>query len=69
MDLRKYFDHLLLSAIIGASGLTVSYISKMSENIQSMRTSIELMADKFSTTDQMVKDHEIRLRQLERKHK
>lgn len=70
MSFRRYFDHLLLAAIVGACGLTVSYISKMSENIQNMTVAVQILSEKNTTlqttTDKINTDHERRLRFLER---
>ena len=67
--LKKNFDQLLLSATVGIAGLTTSYVSKMSENVQAMTVSVDILTTKLGSTDSAVKDHEIRIRDLEKKRR
>lgn len=59
MRYNKHVEYIFLSAIIGLGGLAVNYIATMSENIHKMTVSMQVVSD-------VVKDHENRIRDLEK---
>jgi methyl-accepting chemotaxis protein len=68
MDLHKNLNHLLLAAVIGVVSLGVSFIGDMSRNLQNMAQSIHELNSRMGQVSDTMKDHEFRIREIE-KHK
>jgi hypothetical protein len=74
MDYKKIIEYLLLSAITGIAGTVSRYISKMNESLERLtsvvqETNIRLEAvhEWRGETAQTLSDHELRLRECEKK--
>ena len=65
--LHDNINHLMLALIIGVCSLGVSFIGDMSKNIQNMAASIEQLNVKMGQVNETMRDHEFRLRDLEKK--
>lgn len=65
MNLEKHVQNMLTASIIGIAGLAVSHMSEMSRNIQVMTVSIQELNTRMGHFDGMMKDHELRLREIE----
>ena len=63
---RKHIEYFFLALIVGAVGTGVTYIGRMSENIQQMTISVQLLAEKLTNIDKIAQDHEVRIREIER---
>ena len=68
MDLHKNLNHLLLALIIGIVSLGVSFIGDMSKNMQNIANSVQELNVQMRQVIDTMKDHEIRLRQVENRH-
>ena len=67
MDLAKNLNHLLLAMIIGVVSLGVGFIGDMAKNIQDMAKSVQELNMKMGQVSDTMRDHEYRLREIERK--
>lgn len=74
--MSKYLDQITLAAIIGMGGLGVGFISRMADNVLQMTLGIkelnyrvETINNHNSDQDSQIKEHEQRLRELEKKLK
>lgn len=67
--LHENVNHLMLALIIGVVSLGVSFIGDMSKNLQSMAASVEQLKTGFSVVSETMRDHEIRLRLVEKREK
>lgn len=56
----------MLALIIGVASLGVSFIGDMSRNIQIMAASVEQLNIRMATVSDTMKDHEIRIRDVEK---
>jgi hypothetical protein len=65
--LHENVNHLMLALIIGVVSLGVSFIGDMSKNIQNMAASVEQLNTKMGQVNDTMRDHEFRLRDLEKK--
>jgi methyl-accepting chemotaxis protein len=65
--LHENINHLMLALIIGVASLGVSFIGDMSKNISNMAASIEQLNTKMGQVSETMRDHEFRLRDLEKK--
>lgn len=64
--LHENINHLMLVMIIGVVSLGVSFIGEMSKNIQAMAGSIQELNAKMGQVSDTMRDHEGRLRHLEK---
>jgi hypothetical protein len=69
MSIRKSIENLLMAGIIGAVGIAVTYIAKMSENMQQMTIAVQILTEKLTNIDKIAQDHELRLREIEKYRK
>lgn len=69
MDLHKSLNHLLLALVIGVVSLGVSFIGEMSKNTQQMAASIQELNVRMGQVSDTMRDHEFRLREVEKTHK
>lgn len=60
MNYVRHVEYIFLTAIIGLGAFAVNYMASMAENIHKMTISMQVVSD-------VVKDHELRLRDLEKK--
>jgi hypothetical protein len=60
-------NQLLLAAVIGVVSLGVSFIADMSRNIQAMASSVQELNVRMAQISDIAKDHEIRIRQIEKR--
>jgi formate/nitrite transporter FocA (FNT family) len=65
--IKKYFEQFLLSALMGGLSMGVTYLAKLSNNVEQMTIAIQLLAEKLSNIDKLAQDHESRLRSLEKR--
>lgn len=56
----------MLALIIGVASLGVSFIGDMSKNIQNMAASVEQLNIRMATVSDTMKDHELRIRDIEK---
>lgn len=66
MDLNKAIENMFLAAIIGVASIGVSFISDMSKNIHAMTVSIQELNARMGQVDGIMKDHEQRIRDVEK---
>jgi hypothetical protein len=64
--LHDNINHLFLALIIGVASLGVSFIGDMSKNIQNMAASVEQLNVRMAAVSDTMKDHEVRLRDVEK---
>jgi hypothetical protein len=64
--LHENINHLMLALIIGVASLGVSFIGDMSKNIQIMAASVEQLNIRMATVSDTMKDHEVRIRDVEK---
>lgn len=76
MKYSKHVEYLFLAGITGIGGVCANYISKMSDSIQEMSVSVQelnsrfhVLSTKMGYSDEMIKDHENRLRRIEKRGK
>lgn len=76
MNYRKHVEHFFLALICGIGSLAVSYLGKLSENIEGLAknvtqltVSVNVMSEKLVQSDKLLIDHESRIRQIERRVK
>ena len=67
--LHDNINHLMLVLIIGVCSLGVSFIGEMSKNIQAMAGSIQELNTKMGQVSDTMKDHELRIREIEKAKK
>lgn len=56
----------MLALIIGVISLGVSFIGDMSQNLQQMAISVHELNGKMGTINEITRDHEARLREIEK---
>jgi hypothetical protein len=66
-QLHENINHLMIALIIGIVSIGVSFIGEMSKNIQAMSGNIQELSTKLGQINEVMKDHEIRIRDIERK--
>jgi methyl-accepting chemotaxis protein len=64
--LHDNINHLMLAMIIGIASLGVSFIGDMSQNLQQMAISVHELNTKMGTINEITRDHEIRIREIEK---
>ena len=69
MDMEKTFYNLMMAALIGIGGVAVSFIGDMSRNLQSLTVSVKELNERMSQVSDTMKDHELRLRDVENKQR
>lgn len=69
MNLEKHISQLLLALIIGVVSLGVSFIGDMSRNMQQIAVSVHELNARMGQVSDTMKDHEDRLREVEKTHK
>lgn len=76
MNYRKHVEYFFLALICGIGSLAVSYLGKLSENIDSLSknvtqltVSVNVMSEKLVQSDRILLDHESRIRQMEKRVK
>lgn len=67
VNFRKYFEQMILSALMGGLSMGVAYLAKLTNNVEQMTVAIQLLAEKLSNIDKLAQDHESRLRSLEKR--
>lgn len=67
-QLHENINHLMIALIIGIVSIGVSFIGEMSKNIQSMAGNIQELSTKLGQINEVMKDHEVRIREIERKN-
>lgn len=74
MDTRKIIELILMASLSGTGAFIASYVGKMTDSIDSMSRSvrdlnikIEVMTTEISHTTEILRDHEARLRSVERR--
>lgn len=60
-------NHLMLALVIGIVSLGVSFIGDMSKNLQNMAGTIQELSTKLGQINEVMKDHEIRIREIEKR--
>jgi TolA-binding protein len=58
----------MIALIIGIVSIGVSFIGEMSKNIQSMAGNIQELSTKLGQINEVMKDHEVRIRDIEKKN-
>jgi len=58
----------MIALIIGIVSIGVSFIGEMSKNIQSMAGNIQELSTKLGQINEVMKDHEVRIREIEKKN-
>jgi hypothetical protein len=58
----------MIALIIGIVSIGVSFIGEMSKNIQSMAGNIQELSTKLGQINEVMKDHEVRIRDIEKKY-
>ncbi|NBU34076.1 hypothetical protein EBS40_05610 [bacterium] len=66
-QIHDNINHLMLALVIGIVSLGVSFIGDMSKNIQSMAGTIQELSTKLGQINEVMKDHEFRIRQIEKR--
>ena len=66
-QLHENINHLMLVLVIGIVSLGVSFIGDMSKNLQSMAGTIQELSTKLGQINEVMKDHELRIRDIEKK--
>lgn len=66
-QLHENINHLMIALIIGIVSVGVSFIGEMSKNIQAMSGSIQELSTKLGQINEVMKDHEVRIREIEKK--
>lgn len=66
-QLHENINHLMIALIIGIVSIGVSFIGEMSKNIQAMSGNIQELSTKLGQINEVMKDHEIRIRDIEKK--
>jgi methyl-accepting chemotaxis protein len=66
-QLHENINHLMLALVIGIVSLGVSFIGDMSKNLQAMASTIQELSTKLGQINEVMKDHEIRIRQIEKR--
>jgi hypothetical protein len=67
-QLHENINHLMIALIIGIVSIGVSFIGEMSKNIQSMAGNIQELSTKLGQINEVMKDHEVRIRDIEKKN-
>jgi len=67
-QLHENINHLMIALIIGIVSIGVSFIGEMSKNIQSMAGNIQELSAKLGQINEVMKDHEVRIRDIEKKY-
>ncbi len=57
----------MLVLVIGIVSLGVSFIGDMSKNLQAMAGTIQELSTKLGQINEVMKDHELRIRDIEKK--
>jgi len=57
----------MIALIIGIVSIGVSFIGEMSKNIQAMAGNIQELSTKLGQINEVMKDHEVRIREIEKK--
>jgi methyl-accepting chemotaxis protein len=57
----------MLVLVIGIVSLGVSFIGDMSKNLQNMAGTIQELSTKLGQINEVMKDHELRIRDIEKK--
>jgi ribose 5-phosphate isomerase len=65
VEYRKHVEYFFLSILVGIFSVGVAYAQKMSETLQKIAVSVEVITERQSSTDRQVQDHESRLRYYE----
>lgn len=58
-------NHLLIALVIAIVSVGVSFIGDMSKNIQTMAVNIQELSTKLGQINEVMKDHETRIRVIE----
>lgn len=66
-QLHENINHLMIALVIGIVSIGVSFIGEMSKNIQAMSGSIQELSTKLGQINEVMKDHEVRIREIEKK--
>jgi hypothetical protein len=66
-QLHENINHLMLVLVIGIVSLGVSFIGDMSKNLQAMAGTIQELSTKLGQINEIMKDHELRIRDIEKK--
>jgi methyl-accepting chemotaxis protein len=66
-QLHENINHLMLVLVIGIVSLGVSFIGDMSKNLQNMAGTIQELSTKLGQINEVMKDHELRIRDIEKK--
>lgn len=64
---HENLNHLLIALVIGIVSIGVSFIGDMSKNIQTMAMNIQELSTKLGQINEVMKDHEQRIRIIETK--
>lgn len=62
-------NHLLIALVIAIVSIGVSFIGDMSKNIQAMAVNIQELSTKLGQINEVMKDHEVRIRVIEDRKK
>jgi hypothetical protein len=65
--LHDSVNHLMLALIIGVVSLGVSFMADVSKNMQSIAISVQELNIRIGHVNEIMKDHENRLRKIETK--
>jgi methyl-accepting chemotaxis protein len=67
-QLHENINHLMIALIIGIVSIGVSFIGEMSKNIQAISGNIQELSTKLGQINEVMKDHEVRIRDIEKKY-
>jgi hypothetical protein len=67
-QLHENINHLMIALIIGIVSIGVSFIGEMSKNIQAISGNIQELSTKLGQINEVMKDHEVRIRDIEKKN-
>jgi hypothetical protein len=66
-QLHENINHLMLVLVVGIVSIGVSFIGDMSKNLQAMAGTIQELSTKLGQINEVMKDHELRIRDIEKK--
>lgn len=73
MDHKRIIEYFLLASVTGSAAMITSNITKMSHSleditysVQELNTRIQILTTQMVQTNDLLKDHESRLRRMER---
>ena len=65
--LKEHVENALLAALLGISSFIATYLRDMSHSVDALNSQMVLILDRVVTVAETIRDHEMRLRQMESK--